>query len=185
MKRCSWLNLDNKLYIDYHDNEWWEEVHDDDKLFEMLVLEWAQAGLSWEIVLNKRDNYRQVFDNYDLDIIVNYSEKKVEELMQNSWIIRNKLKINSVIQNAKIFKQIQKDYWSFDKYIWSYVDYKQIKNKFENSKDIPAQTELSKKISKSLKQKWMSFIWPTIIYAYMQAVWIVGDHEINCFKFKK
>lgn len=183
MKRCSWLNLDNKLYIDYHDNEWWEEVHDDDKLFEMLVLEWAQAGLSWETILKKRYNYRQVFDNYDLDKIINYNEKKIEELMQNSWIIRNKLKINSVIKNAKIFKQIQKKYWSFDKYIWSYVDYKQIKNKFENSKDIPVQTELSKKISKSLKQKWMSFIWPTIIYAYMQAIWMVNDHEISCFKY--
>lgn len=182
--RCCWLNLNNPDYIKYHDEEWGEEVHDDICLFEMLILEWAQAGLSWETILKRREGYKEAFDNFNLQKIINYSEEKVEELMQNENIIRNRLKINSVIKNAKTYIQIQEEYWSFDKYIWSYVNNKQIKNHFKNLSDFPAETELSKNISKDLKKRWMSFVWPTIIYAYMQAIWIVNDHEVSCFKYK-
>lgn len=185
IKRCSWLNLNNKKYVDYHDIEWWEELHDDNKLFEILVLEWAQAWLSWEIVLNKRENYKKALDNYNLDLIINYDDNKIKELLNNNWIIKNKLKINSIIKNAKAFKVIQKKFWSFDNYIWAFVNFKQIKNHFKNINEIPSQTALSQKISKDLKNYWMSFVWPTIIYSFMQAVWIVCDHEIKCFKYKK
>lgn len=181
--RCSWLNLKNKQYVDYHDKQWGEEVHDDKKLFEMLILEWAQAWLSWETILKKRENYLEAFDNFDIEKIINYDDKKINELMKNEWIIRNNLKIKSVIKNAKSFKQIQEDFWSFDKYIWSYVNNKQIKNNFKNYLEIPAKTDLSEKISKDLKIKGMNFVGPTIIYAFMQAIWIVNDHEKNCFKY--
>jgi len=182
-KRCSWLNLNNKEYITYHDNQWGVEVHDDNILFEFLVLEWAQAWLSWETILKRKDSYRQAFDDYDLEKIINYDDKKIEELLNNEWIIRNKLKVNSVIKNAKVFIKIQEEFWSFYNYIWGYVNNKQIKNHFKDQSEIPVNTELSDKVSKDLKKRWMSFVWTTIIYAYMQAVWIVNDHEKDCFRY--
>lgn len=181
--RCSWLNTKNEDYIKYHDEEWWEIVHDDQILFEFLILEWAQAWLSWETILKRRDWYKEAFNNFDLQKIIKYDEKKVEELMNNEKIIRNRLKINSVIKNAKAFIQIQEEFWSFDKYIWWFVNHKQIKNNYNHWKELPANTEISDKISKDLKKRWMSFVGSTIIYAYMQAIWMVNDHEVACFKY--
>jgi len=183
MQRCSWMNPKNQLYIDYHDNEWGVPVHDDKKLFEMLILEGAQAGLSWETVLKKRENYRKAFDNFDPQKVVNYDETKQAELLQNEGIIRNRLKIKSAIQNAKAFLEIQKESGSFDKYIWAFIDNKPIQNKFESLLDLPAKTELSDKISKDLKKRGMNFVGSTIIYAFMQAVGMVNDHYISCFKY--
>lgn len=185
MQRCAWLNLKNPKYVKYHDEEWWEPVYDDKKLFEFLILEWAQAWLSWETVLNKRENYKNAFDCFDAEKIAKYDEKKELELLQNPWIIRNKLKIKSAIKNAKVFLEIQKEFWSFSKYIWWFVDNKPIINSFENLKDYPTRTEISDKISKDLKKRWMNFIGTTIIYAFMQAVWMVDDHGKWCFKCKK
>lgn len=181
--RCSWLNLKNDKYIDYHDNEWGEEVHDDRLLFEMLVLEWAQAWLSWETILKKRENYKLAFDNFDVRKIVRYDEKKIEELLNNEWIVRNKLKVRSVVKNAKVFIELQNEFGSFDKYLWWWVDNKQIKNHFMALSDFPTKTDLSDKISKDLKKRGMNFVGSTIIYAYMQAVWLVCDHEKSCFKY--
>lgn len=184
MKRCSWC-VGNELYEKYHDEEWGVLVHDDRKLFEFLVLEGAQAGLSWITVLKKRENYRDVCDNFDYNKIVNYDEKKIEKLLQNEGIIRNRLKINSVVKNAKVFLKIQKEFGSFDNYIWSFTNYKQIKNNFKSIKEIPVKTDISDKISKDLKKRGMSFVGSTIIYAFMQAVGIVNDHTQDCFKFGK
>lgn len=181
--RCSWVNLKNEKYIDYHDSEWGIEVHDDRLLFEMLVLEWAQAWLSWETILNKRDNYRIAFDYFDVEKIIKYDEKKISDLLNNVWIIRNRLKINSVIKNAKVFIKLQKEFWNFDNYLWWFVNNIQIKNHFKCLLDFPTSTDLSDKISKDLKSRWMSFVWTTIIYAYMQAVWMVCDHQVWCFKY--
>ncbi len=180
--RCAWVNNKNKLYIKYHDEEWGIPVFDDRKLFEMLILEWAQAGLSWETVLNKRKNYKKAFDNFDPKKVEKYDDKKIEKLLVDEGIIRNRLKIKSVIKNAKVFLKIVEEFGSFSKYIWWFVDNKPIKNIFKNNSVIPIKTPLSDKISKDLKNRWMSFVWSTIIYAFMQAVWIVYDHENNCFK---
>ncbi len=181
IKRCSWANPKNILYIDYHDNEWGVEKHDDNELFEMLILEGAQAGLAWETVLNKRYNYRIAFDNFDPKIVSNYDEQKYEELLQNKGIIRNRLKIRSAIRNAKVFIEIQKEFASFDSYIWAFVNGKPIVNSF-TKENAPAKTELSDIISKDLKKRGMNFVGSTIIYAYMQSIGMVNDHEINCFK---
>lgn len=180
-KRCAWVNLKNELYIQYHDEEWGLPIHNDIKLFEMLILEGAQAGLSWETVLKKRENYRQAFDNFDPKKIAQYDNRKQDELLQNKGIIRNKLKIKSAIQNAIVFLEIQKAFGSFDSYIWNFVDYKPIQNRVESSADVPANTKLSDEISKDLKKHGMNFVGSTIIYAYMQAVGMVNDHEISCF----
>ncbi len=181
IKRCSWANPKNILYIDYHDNEWGVEKHDDNELFEMLILEGAQAGLAWETVLNKRDNYRIAFDNFDPKIVSNYDEQKYEELLQNKGIIRNRLKIKSAIRNAKVFIEIQKEFASFDNYIWAFVNGKPIVNSF-TKENATAKTELSDIISKDLKKRGMNFVGSIIIYAYMQSIGMVNDHEINCFK---
>lgn len=179
INRCERCNSD-KIYQDYHDYEWWKLEHDDRMLFELLILEWAQAGLSWITVLKKRGNYKKAFDNFDVDKVAEYDEEKVEELLKNEWIIRNRLKVNSAIRNAKVFIQIQKEFGSFDKYIWWFVDYKTIKNKFKNISELPASTTLSDKISKDLKKRGMNFVGSTIIYAYMQAIGIVNDHTMDC-----
>ncbi|CAC9502028.1 DNA-3-methyladenine glycosylase (EC 3.2.2.20) [uncultured Gammaproteobacteria bacterium] len=181
-KRCGWVNIENKLHIKYHDEEWGQPVHNDKILFEMLILEGAQAGLSWEIVLNKRNNYKKAFDNFDPQKIAKYDDEKQNELLQNKGIIRNKLKIKSAIQNAKVFLKIKKEFGSFDKYIWNFVNYKPIHNKFKSFSDLPANTKLSDKISIDLKKQGMNFVGSTIIYAYMQSIGIVNDHEISCFK---
>lgn len=150
----------------------------------MLILEWAQAGLSWETVLKKRENYRVAFDNFEANKIANYEENKELELLQNPWIIRNKLKIKSAIRNARIFLEIQRDFGSFSNYIWWFVWNKPIINHFENLSDYPSKTEISDKISKDLKKRGMNFVGSTIIYAFMQAVWMVNDHGKWCFKEK-
>ncbi len=180
MKRCAWVDESSQLYKDYHDKEWGIPVHNDRLLFEMLILEGAQAGLSWLTVLKKRKNYKRLFDNFDVKKVAKYSSEKVEELLQDAGIIRNRLKVNSTVLNAQIFIKIQKEFDSFEKYIWGFVDFKPIVNKIKSIKDLPAKTELSDRISKDLKSRGMKFIGSTIIYAYLQAVGIVNDHEINC-----
>lgn len=182
LKRCGWSNTD--LYNDYHDNEWGKPIHDDKKLFEMLILEGMQAGLSWITVLNKREAFRQAFDNFDTKKIAKYEESKIQELMQNEKIIRNRLKIKSAIVNAKLFLKIQDEYGSFDCFIWSYVDNKPIKNQFTNMSEIPASTPLSDKISKDLKKMGFKFVGSTIIYAYMQAIGLVNDHIKECYLYQ-
>jgi len=182
MKRCEWVPIDDKLYIRYHDKEWGIEVHSDKKLFEMLILEGAQAGLSWRTVLNKRENYQKAFDKFDYKKISKYNEAKIKRLLDDAGIIRNKLKVKSAIQNAKVFLEIKKEFKSFDKYIWGFVNFKQVNNKIIFAKEIPSSTELSDKISIDLKKRGMSFVGTTIIYAYLQAVGIVNDHQVDCFR---
>jgi DNA-3-methyladenine glycosylase I len=184
MNRCGWADC-NKLMQKYHDEEWGAPLHDDQKLFEFLTLEGAQAGLSWNTILKRREGYRKAFDNFDIKKIIRYSDKKLEKLMTNSDIIKNKLKIKSVINNSKSFLKIQKEFGSFDNYIWKFVDYKPIKNKFKTLKEIPAETELSRVISKDLKKRGFTFVGPTICYAFMQAVGMVNDHVKTCFKFEE
>ena len=179
IKRCDWTG-DDELYCQYHDKEWGVPIHDDKKLFELLILEGAQAGLSWITVLRKRDNYRKAFDNFDISKILKYDDNKINELLQNEGIIRNRLKICSVISNAKAFREIQEEYGSFDNYIWSYVNNKPICNKWKNVSEIPATTDLSDKISKDLKDRGFKFIGSTIIYAYMQSIGMVNDHILSC-----
>jgi len=180
MNRCIWAQ--SPEMIQYHDREWGIPVHNDKKLFEMLILEGAQAGLSWSTVLKRRKTYRQAFDGFDPKIISKYTQKDVSRLLSNEGIIRNKLKVNSAISNAKQFLEIQKEFGSFDKYVWKYVDGKPIKNNFAKHSDIPTSTALSDKISKDLKKRGFSFVGTTIIYAYLQAVGIVNDHTKNCFR---
>jgi len=181
--RCSWCGTD-PLMVDYHDKEWGTPVHDDKKLFEFLILEGAQAGLSWTTVLRKRENYRKAFDNFDPKKVSSYNDKKINELLKDEGIIRNKLKINSAIRNAKVFLDIQKEFGSFNRYIWSFTNSKPVKNNFKVLKDIPAKTDLSDKISLDLKKRGMNFVGSTIIYAFMQAVGIVDDHIKPCFRGK-
>jgi DNA-3-methyladenine glycosylase I len=181
MKRCSWVSGDD-LYKKYHDEEWGTPAHDDKKLFEFLILEGAQAGLSWITILKKRENYRKAFDDWNYEKIAKYGEDKIEELMGDKGIVRNRLKIKSAISNAKVFLKIQDEAGSFDKYIWGFVEGTPIKNNFKSFEEIPASTELSEEISKDLKRRGMNFIGPTIIYAFLQAVGIIDDHEIECFR---
>ena len=178
IQRCSWATTD--LYKEYHDNEWGKPVHDENKLFEMLILEGMQAGLSWLTILNKREAFRIAFDNFDCKKVALYDDAKIEELMQNSSIVRNRLKIKSAITNAQQFIKIQESYGSFDSFIWSYVDGKPILNHFQTETDIPARTALSDQISKDLKKLGFKFVGSTIIYAYMQAIGIVNDHVKGC-----
>ncbi len=181
IKRCEWVN-DQQIYIDYHDKEWGQPVHNDNKLFEMLVLEGMQAGLSWITVLKKREAFRLEFDNFDPHIIALYDEKKVQDLMTKKSIIRHNGKINATINNAKLFINIQKEYGSFDKFIWKYVDYKPIVNSYKSISELPATTPLSDRISKDLKKMGFKFVGSTTIYSFIQAVGIVDDHTDNCFK---
>jgi len=184
-KRCQWPENSTELMISYHDKEWGVPVHDDNHLFEVLILDGAQAGLSWNTILNKRENYRVAFDNFDVKKVAKYNSKKVESLLQNEGIVRNKLKVNSSIRNAKAFIEIQKEFGSFDKYIWGFVNGKPIKNKVKRMSDIPISTELSDVISADLKKRGMNFVGSTIIYAVMQAIGLVNDHETSCFRYKK
>ncbi len=182
IKRCKWAG-NNPLYVKYHDSEWGVPVFDDDKIFEFLILETFQAGLSWITILKKRENFRKAFDNFDYRKIAMYDNKKFEQLVQNKEIIRNKLKINATITNAKQFIKIQKEFESFGKYIWGFVNNKPIVNKFKTMNEIPAKTELSEKISKDLKKRGFKFVGPTVIYAHMQATGMVNDHTIDCFRY--
>ncbi len=180
--RCWWADPNVPLYIKYHDEEWGVPTHNDRHLFEMLVLEGAQAGLSWSTVLHKRQNYRDAFDQFDVQKVASYDTKKVEKLLKNKGIIRNRLKINSAIQNAQVFIDIQKEFGSFDNYIWGFIDHKPIINHWNKMEDVPASTDLSKSISKDLKKRGMNFVGPTIVYAYMQSIGMVNDHLTSCFR---
>lgn len=182
--RCGWSTSD-PIYIDYHDNEWGVPVHDDRLFFEFLILEGAQAGLSWITILKKRENYRKAFDNFIPDKVAEYSNKKIEELLNNEGIIRNRLKINSAVQNAKSFLKIQKEFGSFDKYIWQFVNGKPKINKWENLKEIPAKTIESDLMSMDLKKRGFKFAGSTICYSFMQTTGMVNDHIVNCFRYKK
>jgi DNA-3-methyladenine glycosylase I len=183
--RCAWVPSNNAEYQKYHDEEWGVPVHDDLKHFEMLTLEGAQAGLSWETVLKKRDGYRKAFKNFIPEKVALMNDFELENLMFQPEIIRNRLKIFSVRKNAIAFLQIQKEFGSFDKYIWSYVNNKAICSHVKNICEIPSQTEISIKISKNLKKRGMSFVGSTIVYAYMQAVGMVNDHSVDCFRYKE
>ena len=184
MKRCSWCE-GNDIYIDYHDNEWGVPVYDDRKQFEFLVLESAQAGLSWLTILKRRDNYRKAYDNFDPIKVASYGEKKIKELLNNEGIIRNKLKINASVSNAKLFLDIQEEFRSFSDYLWGFVENKQVVNKWKNLSEIPANTELSDNITKDLKQRGFKFMGSTIMYAHLQAAGIVNDHVVDCFRYKE
>jgi len=182
-KRCSWVSNDN-LMIEYHDKEWGTPVYDDKKLFEFLILEGAQAGLTWQTVLKKRENYRKALDGFNPQKIAFYNKKDVARLMNNSGIIRNRLKILSAISNAQNFLKVQKEFGAFHKYIWQFVDGKPIKNNFKSLKEIPATTKESEAMSKDLKKRGFKFVGSTICYAFMQATGIVDDHTTDCFKYK-
>ena len=182
-KRCGWVPLNNKIYLDYHDKEWGVPVHNDNKLFEMLLLEGFQAGLSWSTILNKRQNFKKAFSDFDFVKISRYGRNEITRLMEDEGIVRNRLKIESSIKNAKVYIEIRKEFGSFDKYLWGFVNNKKIKNKFKNWKKIPPTTKLSDEISNDLKKRGMNFVGSTIIYAFLQAVGIVNDHEVTCFKY--
>ena len=184
MKKCIWATK-HKLEEEYHDKEWGVPIYDDRLLFEYLILEGAQAGLSWTTVLVKRAHYRKVFDNFDANKIIKYDAKKIEALLNDSGIIRNKLKIKSVITNAEAFLAIQKEYGSFSKFIWDFVNGKPIQNQWKDFKDIPTKTEISELMSKTLKKKGFKFVGTTICYAFMQAVGMVNDHTTDCFRYKE
>jgi len=175
---------DTPLYADYHDNEWGRPVHDDNKLFEMLILEGAQAGLSWETVLKKREAYQEAFDGFDPYKVASYDSQKIAELMANAGIIRNRLKINAAVINAKLFIDIIEKHGSFDKFIWAYVDNKPIVGHWEKFADMPLTTPISDKISKDLKKMGFKFVGSTIIYSFMQAVGMVNDHLSTCFVYE-
>jgi DNA-3-methyladenine glycosylase I len=180
-QRCNWTK-DDKLMNIYHDNEWGVAVHDDQKLFEYLVLDTFQAGLSWKTVLYKRENFRKAFDNFDYKKIASYNEIKITELLQNEGIIRNKLKIISTITNARSFILVQEEFGSFDNYIWQFVNYKTIINKWEKLTDLPAKTSESDAMSKDMTKRGFKFVGSTICYAFMQAAGLVNDHIISCFR---
>jgi DNA-3-methyladenine glycosylase I len=180
-KRCEWAK--DEPNTTYHDDEWGVPIHDDPTLFEFLILEGAQAGLSWRTILNHRTGYRIAFSNFDVDIVSKYTQNHVQELMQNKAIIRNRLKINSVINNAKQFIKIQQEFGSFDEYLWSFVNHKPIKNKFKKHSDLPACTIISEKLSQDLKKHGFIFVGPIICYALMQAVGMVNDHTSDCFRY--
>jgi len=182
--RCSWVG-ELPIYIDYHDNEWGRPVHDDAKLFEMLILEGMQAGLSWITVLKKREAFREAFDGFDYHKISLYSEEKLEELMKNEKIIRNRLKIKSVVSNAKAFLSVIEKYGSFDNFIWEYVNHTPFISNWTSVEEIPATTAVSDKISKDLKKIGFKFVGSTIIYSFMQATGMVNDHITECFVYKE
>ena len=182
-KRCKWAN--DEPNITYHDKEWGRPQHNDQKLFEFLILEGAQAGLSWVTILKRRAGYRTAFSDFDVLVVSKYTQKHVEKLLKDESIIRNKLKINSAINNAKQFLKIQEEFGSFDNYLWGFVNYKPIKNKFKKISDLPVSTEISEKVSKDLKKRGFNFVGPTICYALMQAIGMVNDHTSQCFLYQR
>lgn len=182
--RCHWC-LGDDLYESYHDRKWGVPVYDDRELFEFLILESMQAGLSWITILRKRQHYFDALDQFDVHKIAQYDQEKVNELLQNKGIIRHQLKIKSIITNAQLFIDIQKEYGSFSNFIWEYVGGSPIKNQFKNHSEVPAFTSLSQQISKDLKKRGFKFVGPTIIYSFMQATGMVNDHLINCFRYEQ
>ena len=181
-KRCEWAGTD-PVYINYHDTEWGVPLHDDQKLFEFLILDGAQAGLSWITILKKRDNYRDAFDGFNPAKVARYNSRKVKQLLSNKGIVRNRLKIEAAIQNAKAYLSIKNEFDSFDSYIWGFVDGKTIKNKWRTLAEIPALTPESEAMSKDLKARGFKFVGPTICYAFMQAAGLVNDHTVDCFRY--
>jgi DNA-3-methyladenine glycosylase I len=184
IKRCSWPS-DDPLMIAYHDTEWGVPLHDDRKLFEFLVLDGAQAGLSWSTVLRKRENYRKAFQGFDPAIVARYKKRDIERLLKDEGIIRNRLKIESAVTNAKIFIDVRKEFGSFDAYIWQFVGDKPMKHRFRHISEIPATTAESDAMSKALKKRGFKFVGPTICYAFMQAAGMVNDHLVNCFRYRE
>ncbi|MCP5481666.1 MAG: DNA-3-methyladenine glycosylase I [Spirochaetales bacterium] len=181
--RCAWAKLSNALYVQYHDREWGVPVHDDRHLFEMLNLEGAQAGLSWETILNKREGYRKAFANFDAAKVARFTPARVAKLLTNPAIVRNRLKVEATVQNAKAFLKIQKEFGSFDRYIWSFVDGKPIQNRWRHLKELPSKTEISDAMSKDLKKRGFKFVGSTVCYAFMQATGMVNDHLVTCFRY--
>jgi DNA-3-methyladenine glycosylase I len=181
---CSWPKGD-PLLLKYHDTEWGVPLHNDKKLFEFLILEGFQAGLSWLTILKKRENFRKAFDKFDFNKVATYGQRKINSLLKDSGIIRNKLKVESAVTNAKAFIEVRKEFGSFNTYIWKFTDNKPIHNRFESLKEIPARTELSDVISKDLKKRGFKFVGSTIVYAHMQATGMVNDHTISCFRYKE
>ena len=184
MKRCQWCEGDS-LYIKYHDKEWGVPLHSDRKLFEFLVLEGAQAGLSWITVLKKRPAYRIAFDRFDYNKIASYKESKIQSLLNNSDIIRNKLKIRSAVKNAQAFIQVREEFGTFNHYIWQFTDHKTIQNLWKSLQTIPARTDISERMSKDLKKRGFTFVGPTICYAFMQDFGMVYDHTVDCFRLRE
>lgn len=183
-QRCSWC-LGDPLYIKYHDLEWGNPVYEDQKLFEFLILETFQAGLSWITILRKRENFREAFDNFDYLKVASYNTEKLELIMQNKDIIRNRLKIYAAMNNAKAFLEVIRQEKSFSNYIWQFVEGKPIQNQYRSMEDVPAYTPLAEKISKDLKQRGFKFVGPTVIYSHMQATGMVNDHVMSCFRYKE
>ena len=183
MKKCSWA-LSGPLEEHYHDYEWGVPVHDDRLLFELLILEGAQAGLSWVTILKKREEYRKAFDNFEAGVIACYDDDKINSLLVNPGIVRNKLKVNSVVSNARAFLAVQESFGSFDEYIWLFIDGRPLHNKFKTAADIPVSTRLSELMSKDLKKRGFKFVGSTICYAFMQATGMVNDHTVDCFRYK-
>lgn len=183
--RCGWAKPGNDLYLKYHDEEWGVPVHDDQTLFEFLVLESFQAGLSWELILKKRENFRKAFSNFEVEKVARFKEKKIQELLNDASIVRNKLKINATINNAQQFINIQEEFGSFDQYIWRFVDGQPIINKWKTLKQIPANTALSDKMSKDLKQRGFKFLGTTVVYSHLQATGLINDHIVDCFRYKE
>lgn len=184
MKRCEWAGSE-PLYVAYHDQEWGVPQHDDAKLFEMLILEGAQAGLSWSTILNKRENYRKAFADFDPQKVAGFEDAKIAELLKNPGIVRNRLKINAAVQNAKALLEVQDEFGSFDAYIWGFVGGEPKVNAWKSLSEIPAQTPESEAMSKDLKQRGFRFVGPTICYAFMQAVGMVNDHVADCFRYQE
>lgn len=185
IKRCKWVNLKNDLYVQYHDSEWGVPVHDDNRLFEMLILEGAQAGLSWETILNKRENYRKAYNNFDPKKVAKFNENDVERLLRDEGIVRNRLKIRASIKNAQVFMDIQKEFGSFDNFIWKYVGNSRVDKKYKKIEDLPVKNEVSDRISVDLKKRGMSFVGSTIIFSFMQAIGMENCHTIDCFRHKE
>lgn len=183
-QRCEWCGSD-PLYVKYHDEEWGVPVKDDTILFEFLILETFQAGLSWITILRKRENFRKAFDNFDCKAIANYDQAKIDSLLQDQGIIRNKLKVHSAITNAKAFMNIQKEFGSFSEYMWAFVDHKPIKNTWKSHKDAPATSPESDALSKDLKKRGFKFVGSTVMYAHMQAVGMINDHVVSCFRYSE
>ena len=184
LKRCAWA-LSSQQYLEYHDKEWGVPVHDDRKLFEMLILEGVQAGLSWSLILKKRDGYLQAFDGFDAHKIAHYDDRKVQELLANPEIVRNRLKIRAAMQNARAFLELQSQYGSFDAFLWRFVGGQPIQNAWQTLQEIPASTRESDAVSKELKRQGFTFVGTTICYAFMQAVGMVNDHTVECFRWQE
>jgi DNA-3-methyladenine glycosylase I len=183
-KRCEWCGTDS-LYVEYHDTEWGVPAHDDRHLFEMLILEGAQAGLSWSTILGKRESYRRAFDGFDPKKVAKYTDKRIARLLENPGIVRNRLKVQSAVQNARAFLEVIGEFDSFDRYIWQFVGRRPIQNRWKQLKELPASTAESESMSEDLKRRGFNFVGPTICYAFMQAVGMVNDHIVGCYRYKE